>query len=183
MGEMSMLGSHEKLAPVVALRQQKAKPRERIYEVGAAAMTDAELLALVLGTGSQGSNALQTAEELLQRFEGVSGLGRAHVHDLRDEPAMGVAKAALLAAGIELGRRSTAPHAERPRLRYAPEVYAHYKPKLAHLHNEVFHVACLDVRSRLLRDARVAQGGFASCAILPREVFAPAVREGAVGVI
>ena len=172
-----------RVAPVVALRQQKGKPRDRLYDVGASGLGDGELLGLVLGTGAGGSTAQQTAEELLQRFDGLGGLGRAHVTDLRDEQGVGVAKAAVLAAAFELGRRSMGPHAERPRLRQAIEVDAHYRPKLAHLHNEVFHVACLDVRNRLLRDARVAQGGFAACAILPREVFAPAMREGAVGVI
>lgn len=160
-----------------------ARPRERIFDVGASGMGEAELLALVLGTGGRGLTALQTAEVLLTRFDGIGGLGRAHAVDLRDEQGVGVAKAALLAAALELGRRSLGPRADRPRLRQAPEVWELYRPKLAHLHNEVFHVACLDVRNRLLRDARVAEGGFASCALLPREVFAPAMREGAVAVI
>jgi DNA repair protein RadC len=159
------------------------RPRERIFDVGASAMGEAELLGLLLGTGSRGLTALQTAELLLTRFDGVGGLARAHAVELRDEPGVGVARAALLAAALELGRRSLGPRADRPRLRQAPEVWALYRPKLGHLHNEVFHVACLDVRNRLLRDARVAEGGFASCALLPREVFAPAMREGAVAVI
>lgn len=159
------------------------RPRDRIFDPGPGAMSDAELLGVLLGTGAGGQSAQQSAEELLQRFEGVAGLGRAHVLDLRDARGVGVAKAAVLAAAMELGRRSMRPNPERPRLRYAHEVDRHYRPKLAHLNNEVFHVACLDVRNRLVRDARVAQGGFASCAILPREVFAPAMRDGCVGVV
>lgn len=159
------------------------RPRDRIYEPGPSALTDAELLGILLGTGGRGLTAQQTAEELLQRFDGVGGLGRAHVTDLRDERGVGVAKAAVIAAAMELGRRSMAPGAERPRLKYAVDVDRHYRHRLAHLHNEVFHVACLDVRNRLVRDARVAQGGFASCAILPREIFAPAIREGCVGIV
>jgi DNA repair protein RadC len=159
------------------------RPRERIFNVGAAAMSDAELLALLLGTGAKGTSSLQTAQELLARFDGLGGMARAHITDLRDEKGVGVSKAALLMGALELGRRSLGPRADRPKLRYAPEVDKHYRPMLAHLHNEVFHVACLDVRNRLIRDARVAEGGFASCALMPREVFAPAMREGAVAVV
>jgi DNA repair protein RadC len=150
-------------------------PKARLLKVGAAAMTDAELLSLIIG----GAVSRQVAAELLNRFDGVSDIARAHVADL------GVSKsiAVKIVGALELGRRSLGPRAERPKLRYAPEVDRHYRPLLGHLHNEVFHVACLDIRNRLLRDARVAEGGFASCAILPREVFAPALREGAVGVI
>ena len=159
------------------------KPRSRIFDVGPGPMGDAELLALLLSIGGATRTAQQTAEALLQRFDGVAGLARAHVTDLRNEPGVGVAKAAVIAAAIELGRRSLGPRAERPRLRYATDVYAHYRPKLAHLRNEVFHVACLDTRNRLLRDVRVAEGGLVSCATSPREVFAAALREGATSVV
>lgn len=159
------------------------KPRSRIFDVGPGAMGDAELVALLVGAGGPTTTAQHTAEELLQRFDGVAGLARAHVTDLRNEHGVGVARAAVIAAAIELGRRSLGPRAERPRLRYATDVYAHYRPKLAHLRNEVFHVACLDTRNRLLRDVRVAEGGLISCATSPREVFAAALREGATGVV
>jgi len=171
-------------APIVEIRREgRARPRERIFEAGPSKLSDAELLSLLLGSGGAAQSAGQTAEELLRRFDGLGGIGRADVTDLRDERGVGVARAAMVAAAFELGRRSLGPHAERPRLRFATDVDQHYRPKLAHLRNEVFHVACLDVRNRLLRDARICEGGFSSVSVLPREVFAPALREGAVGVI
>jgi DNA repair protein RadC len=167
--------------------ESKAKevevPRERLLQVGPGGMSDAELLSLLLGGGSRGTGAFATASALLRRFEGLGGLARAHVCDLRDESGVGVAKAALLASALELGRRSTGPRSDRPALRTPEEVDALYRPQLAHLPTEEFHVACLDLRHRLLRDARVASGGITACALHPREVFAPAVREGAVGLV
>ena len=159
------------------------RPRERIYNVGVGVMSDAELLALLLGAGTQGHQSLHTAQQLLARFDGVGGLARAHITDLRNESGIGTARAAVLSSALELGRRSLGPRAERPRLRLAEDVDRHYRPLLVHLQSEAFHVACLDVRNRLIRDERVAQGGFTSCAVLPREIFAPALREGAVAII
>jgi DNA repair protein RadC len=174
----------EPVAPLVEIRREgKSKPRARIFDIGPARMDDADLLGVLLGSGGAAQSARQTADELLLRFDGLGGIGRADVTDLRDERGVGPARAAVVAAAFELGRRSLSPHADRPRLRYAVDVDAHYRPKLAHLRNEVFHVACLDVRNRLIRDVRISEGGFSACAVFPREAFAPAMREGAVGVI
>ena len=96
------------------------QPRNRIFNAGAAAMSEAELLALLLGTGQRGSTALQTAEALLARFDGLGGLARAHITDLRDENGVGVAKASLIVGALELGRRSVGPRAERPRTQRCP---------------------------------------------------------------
>ena len=68
-------------------------------------------------------------------------------------------------------------------MRPSPASTRRYAPRLSHLTHEVFHVMCLDTKHRLLRDARVVEGGLTTCSVLPREVFAPALREGAAAVI
>ena len=116
-----------------------------------------------------------------REFQAVPDLSRATPAEL--SKLVGKPLAARLGASLELGRRAMKPRDPKPVMRYAAEVQAYYGPMLGHLRNEVFHVACLDVRNRLLLDKRVAEGGFASCAILPRECFAPVIGAGAVGVI
>jgi DNA repair protein RadC len=147
----------------------------RIAENHTEGISTAELLTTLVG----GRPA--AADRLLSRYGTLHALVRASADEVAG--LVGRSSATRLFAGIELGRRSLMTPERKPRLRYAAEVNAYYQPGLGSLPHEVFHVACLDVRNHLLRDARVAQGGFASCAILPREVFAPALAAKAVGVI
>ncbi len=147
----------------------------RVAENMTDSVSDHELLSTLLEASSE------TARDLLEKFGTLAALIRVSADELTG--ILGKKKAIRLLSGLELGRRSMQPTAKRPRLRYAAEVNAYYAPRLGALGHEVFHVACLDVRNQLLRDARVAQGGFASCAILPREVFAPPLSVKAVGVL
>jgi DNA repair protein RadC len=147
----------------------------RIAEHQAHAVSDLELLSALVNV------PVIVANNLLERFGSIAGMVRASPDELAT--VIGRRKATLLLAGLELGRRSTCQPDERARMRFATEVASYYGPRIGGLGNEVFHIACLDVRNRLLRDARIAAGGFASCAILPREVFAPALAAKAVAVI
>ena len=156
----------------------------RLLDVGTEVMSDVELLEVILqqrGLTRKGQTPHDAATAVVTEFGSLASLARRPAKDL--EVVLTPRAAAVVSAALELGRRSAGPSAARPKLRYASEVDQYYRPRLAHLQSEVFHVACLDARNQLLRDARVSSGGFASCAVLPREVFAPALREGAVGVI
>lgn len=167
------------LAPVLAT----ADVRSRLMSVGAAGASDAELLAVLVSLGTRQGGALGVATRLLERFDGPGGLGRAHLQALTDEAGMGIGRALTIVAAMELGRRSLLPGADRPRLSTPDEAALHYRPRLAALDHEVFHIGCLDARGRLLRDVRIAEGTAASCAVQPREVFAAAVRERALAVL
>lgn len=159
------------------------RPRERLIRQGGNALSDAELLATLIGTGVRGASAMELAQALLADFGDLSALGRAEVSELALRRGLGTARACALAAALELGRRAQAPRAERVVVRASADVYAFYGPKLGHLRHEAFHVMCLDAKHRLLRDARVVEGGLTTCSVLPREAFAPALREGATAVV
>jgi len=113
----------------------------------------------------------------------LPALNRAEISDLAQLRGLGPAKACALAAALEIGRRALTPRQERPAVRVSADIFAYYGPRLSHLNREVFHVMCLDTKHRLLRDARVVEGGLSSCSVLPREVYAPALREGAAAVV
>jgi DNA repair protein RadC len=147
---------------------------ERIAEGEGNETTALDLLSVVLGSQEK-------ARKLYEQLDNLPALNRLPPDELRK--AVGKLGAIRIAAALELGRRVASPAEEKPRLQISSEVARFYQPLLGHLTHEVFHVACLNVRNKLVKDARIAQGGFASCAILPREVFAPAMREGCVGVV
>ena len=159
------------------------RPRERLLNLGGQALSDAELLATLLGCGTRGASALEVARGLIDSYGDLSSLGRAGAGELAALRGVGPAKACALAAALELGRRAQVPRQERVVIRASADVYAYFAPRIAHLRNEVFHVLCLDARHRLIRDVRVVEGGLTTCSVLPREAFAPAMREGACAVI
>jgi len=157
-------------------------PRERLASVGAASLSDAELVALVLGTGSARLSARAAAQALLDELP-LPALAWATAEALLSRRGIGPARAAALAAAFELGRRSAWSPPRRGERILEPARVAELMRPLAHAERECFHVVLLDVRGRLLRSERVAEGSLAQCPVSPRDALRPAVRDGAHGVI
>jgi DNA repair protein RadC len=160
------------------------RPRERLYQSGADALADAELLALQLGSGRRGRSAVEVARELLAEYGSLAGVAAREVSELARRPGVGRAKAARLAAAFEVTRRLRArtPGA-RTRLGSPAEVHAAFGPLMEDLPREVFRVALLDARNGLLRDVIVSEGTLSSSLVHPREVFRPALLEPATSLI
>lgn len=162
------------------------RPRERLLEKGAEQLSDAELLAVLLGTGDgrAGYNALDTGREMLIRFGGLRGLLRAGQREFEELPGVGPVKVARILAALELGGRATAaPAGERVELSCSRDVYRAYRSRLSPLTREVFLAVLLDVRKRRIRDVRVSEGGLTGTLVYPRDVLGPAIREAAAGLI
>lgn len=155
-------------------------PRERLFRLGAAALTDPELLSVVLGSGSR-SQAL--AEALLATRGGLKELVQKDPRELCARPGMGPVRTAQVMAALELGRRAQRVTERRPRLRTPREIYAYLAPNLSALRREVFHVLCFNARNVLLHDARVAEGTINACPVDPREVFAAAITSRASAIV
>lgn len=147
-------------------------------------LSDAELLALVLRTGARGRDALDLARRLLREHGGLRGVGRASPGELVSARGLGPAKAASLAAALELGRRLAA-GTLRPgvAVRGPAEVYRHFRARLRDSACERFLVVLLDGRHRLLRAEVVSQGTLTASLVHPREVFRPALREAAAAIL
>jgi len=157
-------------------------PRERLLASGPAALSDAELVALVLGTGSARLSARAAALALVERAS-IPELAWASPEELSGRPGLGPARAAALAAAFELGRRGAWSPPRRGERLLEPSRVAELMRPLAHADRECFHVVLLDVRGRLIRAERVAEGSLTQCPVSPRDALRPAVREGAHGVI
>ncbi len=153
---------------------------------GFEALSDAELLALLLGGGSVSRchAMVNTARTLLARFGGLRGLGGAAVGRLERERGMGPARAAILGGAFELGKRLGERRLERGAVvRSSADVFRHCCHSLAHLKKEVFRVVLLDGKNRVLKDARVSEGSLTTSLVHPREVFVPVIEESAAALI
>lgn len=157
------------------------RPRERLWRCGTQALGDAELLALMLGTGVRDRPVLAVAGDLVHSIGGIAALSRASPHELAQVTGVGAARAACIAAAFELGRRAVELAHHRKTLGRAEDVYRCLAPRLAGLRQEMFFAIGIDVRNGMLDIVEVARGGVAHVDVHPREVFRPLVRMAAAG--
>ena len=163
---------------------ESERPRERLLREGVQALTDAQLLAILLRVGRRESSAVQVGMDLLRQMDGLQGLSNRGVEDLCRVPGVGPAKAAQLKAGIELGRRVlSSPLSTGMRIGSSADLFHHYAPRYRDLRHEVFKVVLLDAKHTIIRDAVVSEGSLTLSIVHPREVFSLAVRESAAAVI
>jgi DNA repair protein RadC len=155
------------------------RPRERLLRQGTAALSDAELVALQLGSGSTGASALELAQSLLAEWGGVSGLAAARPEELAKAPGVGPAKAARLAAAFGLAGRLGAQR-ESVRLLTSEDVARVAQPLIGHARTEQVLLLIADGGSRLKRTEAVAAGTAKSCPMPVREILAAVLRHDGV---
>jgi DNA repair protein RadC len=159
------------------------RPRERLLEQGPASLTDAELLAVILRTGTAGRSALDLGREALARFGGLSGLLAAPTDRLIALEGLGPAKSAQLQAVLELARRSLREEVQHATALSSPDkVRAYLRLTLSSRPHEVFMALFLDSQNRLIVADELFRGTLSQTSVYPREVVkrALAVNAGAV---
>ena len=156
------------------------RPREKLQRLGAAALGDNELLAIVLGHGSRSASALELGNAVLTACGGVHGLVRARPDALSRLPGIGTARAAQILAAMEIGRRSLT-RAARDRAQFTtPREAAEFLlPQYGNRPVEQFGVVLLDTRHRVLRTCVLSIGTLDASIVHPREVFREAALAGA----
>ncbi len=160
------------------------RPRERLALRGAAGLSAAELVALIWGSGSRGMNAVDLAEAVLARVDGVSGLGRASAMELQEMPGVGPARAAQVEAAFELGRRLLADWPTgRWQIRSPRDVADRLVLQMGRLEREELRAVLLNTKNVVLRVATVYQGNVSSSLVRIGELFRDAVRWNATSVI
>ena len=161
------------------------RPRERLLALGPAALTTAELLAILIGTGRSGVSAPEVAAALLAQLgPDLARLARRSAAELAAVQGIGPAKATRVVAALEVGRRlQEEGRPDRTRIRSPADVYRWFAPRLGDLAAEEFHVLALDSQSGVLRDLLVTRGILNSSLVHPREVFRGAIAEAAAGII
>jgi len=160
------------------------RPRERLLAQGPRVLNDAELLAILLRTGVEGESALQLAHRLLAETGGIKYLARKSVEDILHLPGIGPAKAALICAAFELGRRvATAPASTLPVITCPDDAVELVMAEMTALEKEHFRVILLDVRNRVLGVDELSIGGLSRALADPRTLFKQALRKNASALI
>jgi len=170
----------------VALRDwpRSERPRERLLAMGPQSLSDGELLAILLGTGVRGTSATDLARRLLEQLGGLAGVLGNGAAELARAPGVGPARAARLAAGLELGRRYlSAPGDPRPALAAPLDAARYLSARLLDLPHEVFCCLFLDTRHRLIRYEELFRGTIDGATVYPREVVKRALQCNAAAVI
>jgi len=170
-----------------------ARPREKLLARGPAALSDVELLAILLRTGIAGKGVLQMAQELLQLkpradgsagFDGIAGLLNASADDLKRVKGLGPAKRAELVAVLELARRAMAQKLQERTVFDTPDAVKHYlQLQLSARKHEVFAVLFLDVQNRLIALEEMFTGTLTQTSVYPREVVLRALHHQASAVV
>jgi DNA repair protein RadC len=160
------------------------RPRERLEHFGAGALSLAELLAIILRTGTRSDNALELANKLLSKYGGLPGLVRADFRELCAEHGMGAAKSAQVKAALELGRRlALVQMDERYKISSPQDAANLVMMDMACLDTEQIRVLLLDTRGQLVEKVSLYQGTATSSVLRAAEVFRPAILRKCPGLI
>ncbi|MDD5764767.1 MAG: DNA repair protein RadC [Candidatus Marinimicrobia bacterium] len=165
---------------------ENERPRERLMESGAFKLSDTELLAIIIRTGSGKMTAIDVAREVLNHSGGLKKLGEMDYHQIRDMkiPGIGNTKAVTIVAALQLARRLEAAENEKPDpvIKTSEDIAKIYIPKLRDLRKEIFMTLLLASNHRLIKDTIVSEGILNASVVTPREVFreALAVMAGAI---
>ena len=160
------------------------RPRERLIQLGAEALSAQEILALILGRGVRGESVMITAQKLLGKFGSLQGIADSSVEELSQVNGIGPAKAAQLKAAFELGRRlEGAPREGKAAIKSPEDAVGVVGSTLKGKKKEHFLALLLDTRNRLIRTSTVSMGSLDSSVVHPREVFKEAISASAASVI
>jgi DNA repair protein RadC len=160
------------------------RPQERLLRSGASSLTDAELLAILLRTGTRGKDVLEVARSLMGEARSLRGLGRISQRGLMSLSGVGRVKAAVILAAVEIGRRVQAACDEDvPLLRTPEDVARRMIPTLRDRSQEVFVVLILDANNGLRAEVEISRGTLTASLVHPREVFRAAIEGLAASII
>jgi len=177
---------HEAIQYRVPIKEwpEDDRPREKLSRLGAQALSDAELLAILLGSGTRNATAVDVAKYLLKQHESLHQLARYGVAEFQRIKGIGTVRAITLAAAFELARRLHRPEkVSKPVFLSPADVASYMIPRLRDLRKEIFVVLLLNSANRLIREVTISEGNLNSSVVHPREVFKAALDELAAGII
>ncbi|NPV43202.1 MAG: DNA repair protein RadC [Firmicutes bacterium] len=163
------------------------RPRERLLKYGAENLTDAELLAIIIRTGSRSETAVKLSQRLLLGEKGVNGLRflvEASIEELGKIKGIGLAKAAQIKAAIEIGKRlASLSQSERPVIKCPEDVRNLLMEEMRYLDKEYFKTILLNIKNQVIHVEDVSVGSLNSSIVHPREIFKIAIRRSSAALI
>ncbi len=160
------------------------RPRERLLEAGPAALSDGELLGLLLGIGNLRKTAVELAGDVISEAGGLHGLYDADAHELMRVNGIGEAKACIILAAVEFGRRiGQVRNPGRPVISSPADVDGLLRGRIANLDRENFVAVLLNTKNEVIGTPLISVGTLSAALVHPREVFKPAIRASAASVV
>jgi DNA repair protein RadC len=158
------------------------RPRERLEKQGAASLSDAELLAVILKTGNKEENVIDMSNRLISKH-GIDKLSSCSLTELQEINGIGKAKASQILALFEFNKRHNLAKQNGKPIKSAKDVFDYVSPKVSSLDRECFMVLHLDTKNRVIKEEVVSVGTLNSSIVHPRELFKSAIKESANSVI
>lgn len=164
---------------------EEDRPREKLHLKGPQFLTDAELLAILLGSGNRSESAVSLSQRILQAMDNnLQTLGKKNIADLKQFNGIGEVKAITIIAAMELGRRRQLLNIkDRPQVRGSKEVYQVIAPILMDLHHEEFWIVLLNRANRVTGKVKISSGGVSGTVVDAKIVFRKALEERATSII
>lgn len=165
---------------------EEDRPREKLLSKGRHILTDAELLAIILGSGTRDESAVDLSRRILNESgNNLDKLSKLTINELRQFNGIGEAKAISIIAALELGRRrvSNSLPAEEPIIRSSEDTYSLIRAELEDLDHEEFWLLMLNRANKVIRKEQVSRGGMNSTVVDPKMIFRTALSHGACGLI
>lgn len=163
---------------------ENERPRERLKQYGPEAISSAELIAIILGSGTKGCSVLQMAQDLLVRFGSLQNFAEASLEELQQVKGLGIAKAIQLKAALSLGiRASKQTIFHKFKILHPLHAYHYIKDELEHENRELVIVLLQDSKGGVLSHQVISIGTFSQALVHPREVFRPAIRHHAASLV
>lgn len=160
------------------------RPRERLFRYGVGALSDAELLAIILGTGNKEETTLQLSQFILSKFETLNKLASASHEELIEINGIGTAKSSQILASIELGKRiSVAPNGKGDFISCPEDIVNLFMTEMRFLDKECFKAALLNTKNRVLKVVEVSTGSLSSSVVHPRELYKFAIKCSAASIV
>jgi DNA repair protein RadC len=160
------------------------RPRERLLAEGPEALSSAELLGILLGIGSKEQTAVELAGQVISESGDLFGLHGVTVHDLLEVHGIGEAKACIILAAVEFGKRlGRVRNPGRPVISSPEDVDGLLRGRIAHLDRENFVVVLLNTKNEVIEFPTISVGTLSASLVHPREVFKPAIRASAAGIV
>jgi DNA repair protein RadC len=160
------------------------RPRERLLEAGPAALSDGELRGLLLGIGNLHKTAVELARDVISEAGGLHGLYDADAHELMRVNGIGEAKACIILAAVEFGRRiGQVRNPGRPVISSPADVDRLLRGRIANLDRENFVAVLLNTNNEVIGTPLISVGTLSAALVHPREVFKPAIRASAASVV
>ncbi len=160
------------------------RPRERLLEAGPGALSNAELLGILFGIGNREKTAVELASEVISTHGDLFGLHNVNVHDLVQTRGVGQAKACIILAAVEFGKRlGRVRNPGRAVISSPADVESLLRGRIANLDRENFVAVLLNTKNEVVEYPTISVGTLSSSLVHPREVFKPAIRASAAGIV